>query len=93
MVLHYRQDHFSSGIMITKDFQYPISSCFKSYKRQEWLKHYTWEFIFNVDIAFIASLRNGRRSDYSDFQESNLPTFSLNSFLCAAAKYLFIWIA
>lgn len=43
-LLHYHWDHCSSGIMINTDFQIPVSVCFKSYKRQSWLKHYILEY-------------------------------------------------
>lgn len=34
MLVHYQQDNLSSGITINRDFQYPMSTCFKLHKRR-----------------------------------------------------------
>ncbi|VUZ41575.1 unnamed protein product [Hymenolepis diminuta] len=36
VLLHHRRYHRSSDVMIQKDFNCPISDCFKSYKRYRW---------------------------------------------------------
>ncbi|VUZ40890.1 unnamed protein product [Hymenolepis diminuta] len=43
MLLHYQQYHCSSDAMIKKEFQCPISDCFKLCKRQGCLKRHTSE--------------------------------------------------